>query len=86
MKGARLYLQAAQDVNVGGRAARTQFQYTMQDANLDELNAWAPKILAKLQTLPELRDVATDQQIAGTHADAHRSTATWRRASASSRS
>ncbi len=66
VKGARLYLQVAQDVNVGARAARTQFQYTVQDANLDELNVWAPKILAKLSSLPELRDVATDQQISGT--------------------
>jgi HAE1 family hydrophobic/amphiphilic exporter-1 len=66
VKGVRLYLQVAQDVNVGARAARTQFQYTVQDANLDELNAWAPRILAKLKQLPELRDVATDQQVAGT--------------------
>ncbi len=62
----RLYLQVAQDVNVGARAARTQFQYTVQDANIDELNTWAPRILAKLRQLPELRDVATDQQVAGT--------------------
>src|SRR5271169_5369033 len=66
VKGARLYLQAAQDVTVGARAARTQFQYTIQDANLDELNLWATRILAKLQSLPELRDVNTDQQVAGT--------------------
>src|ERR1700691_1440077 len=65
VKGARLYLQAAQDVTVGARAARTQFQYTIQDANLDELNLWAPRILSKLQSLPELRDVNTDQQVAG---------------------
>ena len=64
--GARVYLQAAQDVTVGARAAQTQFQYTLQDADLDELNAWAPKILDKLKSLPELRDVATDQQIDGT--------------------
>src|SRR5271167_2809358 len=64
--GMRVYLQAAQDVTVGARAARTQFQYTLQDANLDELNAWSPKILEKLASLPELRDVATDQQNAGT--------------------
>ena len=64
--GLKVYLQAAQDVTVGGRFSRTQFQYTLQDANLDELNAWAPKILDKLQSLPELRDVATDQQIGGT--------------------
>jgi len=64
--GVRVYLFAAQDVTVGARFAKTQFQYTLQDANLDELNAWAVKILDKLQTLPELRDVATDQQNAGT--------------------
>ena len=51
---------------VGGRPTRTQFEYTLQDANLAELNDWAPKILAKLKTLPELRDVATDQQTSGT--------------------
>jgi HAE1 family hydrophobic/amphiphilic exporter-1 len=64
--GLRVYLQAAQDVTVGARFAKTQFQYTLQDANLDELSAWAPKILDKLKSLPELRDVATDQQNAGT--------------------
>ena len=66
VEGAKLFLQAAQDVNVGGRAARTQFQYTLQDANIDELNTWAPKLLDKMKTLPELRDVATDQQMSGT--------------------
>jgi len=66
VQGLRVYLQAAQDVTVGARFARTQFQYTLQDANLDELNAWSPKILDKLKSLPELRDVATDQQNAGT--------------------
>ena len=66
VEGAKLFLQAAQDVNVGGRAARTQFQYTLQDANIDELNTWAPKLLDKLKTLPMLRDVATDQQMSGT--------------------
>ena len=66
VQGAKLFLQAAQDVRLGGRASRTQFQYTLQDADLAELNSWAPKILAKLQTLPELRDVATDQQTQGT--------------------
>jgi HAE1 family hydrophobic/amphiphilic exporter-1 len=66
VEGARLFMQAAQDVNVGGRLSRTQFQYTLQDANLDELTEWAPKVLAKLKSLPELRDVATDQQMSGT--------------------
>jgi hydrophobic/amphiphilic exporter-1 (mainly G- bacteria), HAE1 family len=66
VEGARLYMQAAQDVRLGGRPTRTQFEFTLQDANLDELTEWAPKILAKMQTLPELRDVATDQQSQGT--------------------
>jgi HAE1 family hydrophobic/amphiphilic exporter-1 len=66
VEGARLFMQAAQDVRLGGRPTRTQFEFTLQDANLDELNEWAPKILAKMQTLSELRDVATDQQSKGT--------------------
>src|SRR6266850_1522136 len=66
VEGARLYMQAAQDVRLGGRPTRTQFEFTLQDANLPELNEWAPKILAKMQTLPVLRDVATDQQTNGT--------------------
>ena len=64
--GARLFMQASQDMRLGGRATRTQFEFTLQDANLAELNEWAPKILTKLKTLPELRDVATDQQTEGT--------------------
>jgi HAE1 family hydrophobic/amphiphilic exporter-1 len=64
--GARLFMQAAQDVRLGGRPTRTQFEFTLQDADLGELNQWAPKILGKMQTLPELRDVATDQQSQGT--------------------
>jgi HAE1 family hydrophobic/amphiphilic exporter-1 len=66
VQGARLFMQAAQDVRLGGRPTRTQFEFTLQDADLAELNAWAPKILSKMQTLPELRDVATDQQTNGT--------------------
>ena len=66
VQGARLFMQAAQDVRLGGRATRTQFEYTLQDANLSELNEWAPKILDKMKTLPQLRDVATDQQTQGT--------------------
>jgi hydrophobic/amphiphilic exporter-1 (mainly G- bacteria), HAE1 family len=60
--GIMLYLQSVQDVRMGGRAGRTQYQYTLQDANLDELKEWAPRMLEELRTLPELRDVATDQQ------------------------
>jgi hydrophobe/amphiphile efflux-1 (HAE1) family protein len=60
--GIVLYMQVAQDLNVGGRLARTQFQYTLQDASLDELNVWAPKLFARLKALRELQDVASDQQ------------------------
>src|SRR6202012_1270235 len=66
IEGARLFMQAAQDVRLGGRPTRTQVEFTLQDANLDELNEWGPKILARMQKLPELRDVATDQQSQGT--------------------
>ena len=66
VEGAKLYLQAAQDVRVGGRPTRTQYEFTLQDANIGELNKWAPKVLAKLRGLPELRDVATDQENGGT--------------------
>jgi multidrug efflux pump subunit AcrB len=60
--GATLFMQAAQDLNVGGRTSRTQYQYTLQDSDINELNEWAPKLLATLQKLPMLRDVASDQQ------------------------
>ena len=60
--GATLFMQASQDLNIGGRSSRTQYQYTLQDSDLDELNDSAPKLLAKLQALPLLRDVASDQQ------------------------
>ena len=66
VQGATLFLQAQQDLNLGGRTTRTQYQYTLQDANLDELNEWAPKALAQLKKLPQLRDVASDQQNSGT--------------------
>jgi hydrophobe/amphiphile efflux-1 (HAE1) family protein len=66
--GVNVYMQPAQDINVGGRLSRTMYQYTLQDADPGELNAWAPKMLAAMQKIPILRDVATDQQIAGTTA------------------
>ena len=65
VKGATLFLQAAQDLSVGGRIARTQYQYTVQDADINELNEWAPKVLEALKKLPQLRDVASDQQTSG---------------------
>jgi multidrug efflux pump len=59
--GASLYLQAVQDVRMGGRIGGAQYQYTLQGADLAELTTWAPKLLRKLRTLPELRDVSSDQ-------------------------
>jgi hydrophobe/amphiphile efflux-1 (HAE1) family protein len=66
--GGALYMQAAQDIRVGGRLTKTEFQYTLQDADLAELYQWSPKILDKLKSLPMLRDVTTDQQAGGTTA------------------
>ena len=66
VEGAALFLQPAQDIRVGGRPSRSLFQYTLQDANLDELNQWAPKVFAKLKTLPQLTGGSTDQQTGGT--------------------
>ena len=63
--GARLYLQASQDLRFSGRITKTTYEYTLQDADVNELYALAPKVLAKLRTLPQLRDVATDQQMNG---------------------
>ena len=65
LPGMRLFLQSVQDLRLGGRSARTQYQYTLQDATLDELNQWAPRVLEKLRSLPALKDVNTDQQTAG---------------------
>ncbi len=66
VSGGTLFLQSQQDLNLGGRTARTQYQYTLQDTDLAELNTWAPKVLDALKKLPRLRDVATDQQSTGT--------------------
>src|SRR5260370_1406355 len=63
--GAALYLQAVQDVNVGGRFGGAQYQYTLQADNLSDLTHWAPIIMQRLQKIPELRDVNSDQQMHG---------------------
>jgi hydrophobe/amphiphile efflux-1 (HAE1) family protein len=65
IEGIALFMQASQDINVGGRFSRTQFQFTLQDSDLNELDHWSPILLKLLQGIPLLRDVATDQQIAG---------------------
>ena len=63
--GATLYMQSAQDLNIGGRQSQAQFQYTLQGEHLKELNEWAPRLLAKLRTLPQLTQVNSDQQDKG---------------------
>jgi len=63
--GAILYLQAQQDIQIGGRGSAAQYQYTLSDENLNELNAWAPQFEARARQMPELRDVSTDQQNRG---------------------
>ena len=62
IQGVNLFMQASQDINVGGRLSRTQYQYTLTDSNLEELNVWAPKLVDRLRRLKELTDVASDQQ------------------------
>ncbi|HUJ28811.1 MAG TPA: multidrug efflux RND transporter permease subunit [Myxococcales bacterium] len=69
VEGITLFLQNVQDVRLGGRLSAAQYQYTISDANLDELNEWSPKVLEKLRTLPQLRDVNTDQQTSGLRLD-----------------
>ena len=63
--GATLYLQAAQDVRVGGRQSNAQYQFTMQGDNLDDLNKFAPDMVNELKTIPLIADVSSDQQNRG---------------------
>jgi multidrug efflux pump len=65
ISGITLYMQPVQDLTVEDRVSRTEFQYTLEDPSSDELNVYAPQLLAKLQQLPELRDAASDQQVLG---------------------
>jgi multidrug efflux pump subunit AcrB len=65
VEGGQFFMQAIPDVRVGARISKTEFQYTLQDADFDELTSWAPKVLSRLQSLPMLRDVTTDQQTGG---------------------
>jgi HAE1 family hydrophobic/amphiphilic exporter-1 len=62
VQGINLFMQAPQDVQVGGRLSRTQYQYTVTDTDLDELNIWAPRLLDRLRQVPQLTDLASDQQ------------------------
>jgi multidrug efflux pump len=63
--GASLFMQSAQDVTVGGRFGGAQYQYTLQADNLDDLYHWAPIIMKRMQQIPELRDINSDQQDKG---------------------
>ncbi|HZU33518.1 MAG TPA: efflux RND transporter permease subunit, partial [Candidatus Angelobacter sp.] len=69
IEGITLYMQAVQDLTVEDRVSRTQYQYSLEDTDANELNDWSGKILAKLRELPALRDVASDQQNGGLKAD-----------------
>jgi multidrug efflux pump len=62
VEGIQLYMQPVQDITVDDRVSRTQYQYTLEDPDTDELNEWTSKFVAQLNKLPELEDVATDQQ------------------------
>jgi multidrug efflux pump len=66
--GITLFMQPVQDLKVEDRVSRTQFQYTLEDPNPDELNTYAPRMLERLRALPALTDVATDQQVQGLRA------------------
>ena len=66
--GITLYMQPVQDLTVDDRVSRTQYQYTLEDPNAAELDEWVPKLVSKLQTLPQLADVATDQENNGLRA------------------
>lgn len=67
--GATLYMQASQDIRVGGRSSNSQYQYTLQSDSLQDLNTWAPKLLKELKTLPQVMDANSDQQIHGLETD-----------------
>jgi multidrug efflux pump subunit AcrB len=67
IRGVKFFMQSGQDISIGGRLSRTLYQYTLTDTNLDELNHWAPVVEQAMKKLPELEDVASDQQVAAPH-------------------
>jgi hydrophobe/amphiphile efflux-1 (HAE1) family protein len=67
VKGVKFYMQSGQDISIGGRLSRTLYQYTLTDTDSEELNHWAPIIEAAMKKMPELQDIASDQQIASPH-------------------
>ena len=66
--GVRLYLQSAQELNIGGRPTATQYQYSLTADSVEDLDNWSPRLMEKMETLPELKDVATDQMSKGLEA------------------
>jgi hydrophobe/amphiphile efflux-1 (HAE1) family protein len=67
VQGIKFYMQSGQDISVGGRLSRTLYQYTLTDTDQEEINHWAPIIERAMKKLPELQDVASDQQVAAPH-------------------
>ena len=65
IEGVEVFFQAAQDLQIDTRTSRTQYQYILEDSDAAELGEWGPKLVEKLRTLPELADVASDQQMSG---------------------
>jgi len=68
MPGVRFYLNASQELNIGGRSSATQYQYTLTADNQNDLDVWSPRLMEAMQKLPQLRDIATDQQDKGLEA------------------
>ena len=66
--GVKFYLSSSQELNIGGRSSATQYQYTLTADNQDDLDTWSPQLMTAMQQLPELRDIATDQQDQGLEA------------------
>jgi multidrug efflux pump len=66
--GANVYLQANQDITVGGRQGGSQYQYTLSSENLEDLLQWAPKVASAMEKIPEIRDISSDQQTRGLQA------------------
>ncbi len=65
IEGARVFFQGMQDIRVGGRSSKALYQYSLQSADLSELNDWAPRVVSALRGLSQLRDVTSDQQTGG---------------------
>src|SRR6185437_13008437 len=67
IQGVKFFMQSGQDISVGGRLSRTLYQFTLTDTDSAELNEWAPRMEAGMRKLPELQDIASDQQVAAPH-------------------